>query len=287
VADAYRTDVLTDEELGAGAGVFVNGYRGGMWLAGGGALLAAPYIGWNLTYVALGACMIVAVVGTLIGPVPPGDDIKPTTLFDAAVEPFVDLYVRFGERGLVALAFIILFKLPDQLANAMVMPLLQKHLGFDSVTISAVRESYGLAVTVLGTFAGGILIARVGVVRSLYVYGILQAASNLSYVVLAKAGLSVPVFVAVVTVENFSAGLVTAGFVAFLMSLCNRAHSATQYALFTSLMAGAGILTGAFTGWMVKSVGYAPFFVISALIGLPGLLLIPFLPTGKRPAATH
>lgn len=287
VADAYRTDVLTDEELGAGAGVFVNGYRAGMWVAGGGALLAAPIIGWPFTYVALGACMLLAVVGTIIGPVPPGDDVKPTTLFDAAVEPFVDLYHRFGWRCLVALAFIILFKLPDQLANAMIMPLLQKHMTYDVQTISLIRESYGLLITVLGTFAGGVLIARIGVVRSLYVYGLLQAVSNLGFVVLAMSKTDAPpsmtLLTAVVTVENFSAGLVTAGFVAFLMSLCNRAHSATQYALFTSLMAGSGIITGALSGIAVEKIGYATFFLLTALIGLPGLALIAYLPRGRRP----
>ncbi|MEX0775992.1 MAG: MFS transporter [Phycisphaeraceae bacterium] len=285
VADAYRTDVLPDAELGAGAAVFVNGYRIAMIFAGGGAMYLAPTLGWRTVYLWLAVLMSVGVLATLLAPDPPRTE-APRSLAHAVYEPIEDFMVRKGRAGLAVLAFVVLFKLPDAMANAMTMPLLQTGLGFALEEIAAYREWLGLAFAIVGALVGGGVTARLGVIPSLWVFGVLQAVSNLGFLLLAMAGKSVPMLIGVVIVENFCAGLVAAGFIAFLMSQCNRRYSATQYAMFTSLMYGAGVVVGAATGFMVARMGYVSFFLLSVVAGVPGMaMLLALRGETRRPQA--
>ncbi len=282
VADAYRTDILPDAELGAGAAVFVNGYRIAMLAAGGGALMLSGYMSWREVYFILAGLMCVGIIATLLAPDPPRDQQHPATLHSAIVEPLQDLFNRHRMATLAILLFIVLFKLPDAMANAMTMPLLQKELLFDKQTIALVRDWMGLALIMLGAICGGGITARIGLVPSLWLFGALQALSNLGFLILAMNKPSVPLLAAVVVVESFCAGLVAAGFIAYLMSLCNRRYSATQYALFTSLMYGAGLLVGGFTGFMVAELGYVTFFLLSVLAAAPGMAILPWLSRQTR-----
>lgn len=282
VADAYRTDVLPDQELGVGAAVYVTGYRFGLLVAGGGALYLSQDMSWRHVYMFLGMMMLPGICATLIGPEPPGSGVRPATLAEAVEQPLVDFFGRMGWGGIAILAFVILFKLPDSMANAMTIPFLQTQLGFDLRQIALAREWFGLGWLIVGAFVGGGITAQMGVRCSLLLFGILQALSNGGFLVLAVCGRRMDVLLAVVAVEKFCAGLVTAGFIAYLMSLCNRKYSATQYAMFTSLMYGAGAVVGTPMGYAVDSMGYKPFFAISIAIGLPAMLLLLWLPQPNR-----
>ena len=272
LADAYRTDVLPDAELGLGAACFVNGYRVAMLVTGGGVLLIAGHIGFQAAYLAAAGVMSLGVAATLLAPMEP-QVAPPATFKRALFDPLIEFVKRKRWGTLSILAFIVVYKLPDAMANAMTMPVMQDR-GYSLVQIALVREWFGLAVVVIGAFAGGAVVAWLGVMRSLWLLLVLQAASNLGFVFLAWLPMSIVTLATVVTVENFCAGMVTAGFIAFLMSHCNRRYSATQYAMFTSLMFLFGALSGAISGYLVRDIGFVWFFLYSAAMALPAMLLL-------------
>lgn len=286
VADAYRTDVLPTAERGAGAACYVNGYRIAMLAAGGGAILLSDILPWRVVYLLLAAMMVIGILATLVAPRPSDESETPQNITDAVINPIGDFFRRYGGMGLTILLFVVLFKLPDALANKMVMPLLQKHLQFTKPQIVLVREWLGLAATVIGAFAGGAISARWSLRRSLLLFGVLQASSNAGYCVLAMTGTSVTVLTGVIVIENFSAGLVTTGFIAFLMSLCNRRYSATQYALFTSLSFFTASTAGALTGFAVEAVGYIWFYALTVAAGVPGMVLLIWIRIGDSTGST-
>lgn len=276
VADAYRTDILRPKERGAGAAVYVTGYRLAMMFSGGGAIYLSTAIGWRWTYALLASMMGLGIIATLLArPVP--HEEPPPTLPRAVLEPLLDFVSRHRWRGAAILGFVLLFKLPDAMAANMTMPLLQQGVGFGRQEIAVIREWLGLTVTIAGAFIGGGMVGKLGVVRSLWLFGILQALSNIGFVVQAMVGRHLGCLVTVVIVESFSAGLVTAGFIALLMGLCNRRYSATQYAMFTSLMYGASAVIGSTTGFLVEALGYVQFFGLSVVAGLPGMIALAFL----------
>lgn len=277
MADAYRTDVLPDAELGAGAAVFVKGYRVAMLSAGALALNAAAFMPWPLVMVCLAAMMAIAPVMTLIAPQPEGEPKGPETLGKAVVEPFVNFFKRLGITGLFVLIFIVIYALPDAMANAMTMPLLLDELQFTKTEVGTIRQGWGVAMLLAGALAGGVLVSKIGVWKSLWVLAAFQMLSNFGLVLLTIVGAQTTWLFAVVTVENFSAGMVTSGFIAYLMSLCDRRYSATQYALFTSLKNFMVTSVAATSGWFVESLGYAAFFTLTAAAGIPALVLLAFL----------
>ena len=277
-ADAYRTEVLPDAELGAGAAVYVNGYRLGMLAAGGGAMLLADYLGWRVVYGVLAALMGVGLLATWLAPVEPQVE-RPASLEDAVVKPFGAFVRQRGLAGTLALlALVVAFKLPDAMANKMVVPLLQKELEFDLSEIAIYREWLGLGVLVIGTLVGGAILAKMRLAPALGWLLALQAISNFGWWVLAGAGPRVDVLIAVVAVENFCAGLVTAGFVALLMSQCQRRYAGTQYALLTSLMFGSGMMIASGTGWLTERVGYEMFFMLSVVVAAPAAVILWLAP---------
>lgn len=286
VADAYRADVVDEEELGAGAAVFVSGYRVAMILGGAASLLLAEHLGWRAAYAAMAALMAGACAVTAFAPEPARASAPPRTLAAAVVEPFADFVRRHGSRAALVLVFVIVFRLPDLLGNRMTMPLLLQELHYSKADVAWIRQTLGFAITIAGSLAGGGLVARTGLFRGLVIFGILQAASNAGFLVLALSEPTRPMLVAVIALESFCQGLVAAGFVAYLMSLCDPGHSATQYALLASLMALANSLGGAVTGYLVANMGYAAFFAASIAAGIPGLAMLPWVARARsRPAA--
>jgi PAT family beta-lactamase induction signal transducer AmpG len=186
-------------------------------------------------------------------------------------------------RGFLSLGFIILYKLGDALVNNMVTPFLLK-IGFTQTDIGAIQGGMGLFATIVGVLAGGALLSRLGINRSLWVFGGLQALSNFAYFILAQLGPDYPFMVLAINIENFCAGLGTAAFVAFLMSLCNRRFSATQFALLSSLMAISRDILVAPAGEIAKVTGWSWFFLLTIIAGLPGLFLLPwFAPWHPQP----
>ena len=286
VIDAYRIELLRPEEQGAGAAATQWGYRFGMLASGAGALYAASFGGWTFAYVVMAALMLVGMATVWLTPEPAGiDDPQPNAgetglerleawLARAVVAPFVDLVRRNGPSGLVViLLFTVLYKLGEAVAGTMSNPLYVL-LGFTKVEIATVAKIYGVAATLAGVAAGGIMVARLGVLRALLFSGVLQMLSNLMYVAQVWAGHDVFVLTLTIGTENLTNGMGSAAFVAYLSGLCNTAFTATQYALLTSLMTIGINLLSASGGYLADQLGWIPFFLITSAACLPGLALL-------------
>ena len=287
--NAYCTDVLEKGELGAGAAVGVLGFRIALLVTGSLALILADRMPWQTVYLLMSIFMAVGLLTSLWAPEPENQEQPPASLADAVSLPFIEFFQRSGVlRGVLILLFIVLYKLGDALVNNMSTPFLLPNtgLGFSQTDIGAIQGGMGLLATIVGTLAGGAFLSKIGINRSLWVFGFLQAVSNLAYFVLAQVGKNYSVLVLTINIENFCAGLGTAAFVAFLMSLCNPRFSATQYALLSSLMAVSRDILVAPAGTLAKATGWSSFFLISIFAALPGLLLLPvFAPWNPQPAS--
>lgn len=274
VIDAYRRETLREEELGLGSALYVNGYRVGMLLAGGGGLILADMLSFAVMYRLMAAFMFGAIVVTLLAPEPPLPEGRPRTLMDAVVLPFRDYFTRPG--AWLFLAFILLYKLGDTMASAMTTPF-YLDLGYSLTDIGTVVKLFGFWATIAGGTLGGIWIMRIGLNRSLWLFGLGQMISTLGFAVLAGLPPHNAALASVVALENFTAGLGTAAFVGFMAALTDKRFTATQYALLSSLMGVPRVLAAAPTGWMVVSLGWTGFFVLCAAIAIPGLILIKWI----------
>ncbi len=285
--DAYRTDILTDRELGAGAAIWVLGYRIALLVTGWLAFVLADRLSWGTVYLVLAGLMLVGIVASLLAPEPPLREAPPKTLTEAIVLPFRDFITRVGPGlGIVVLLFIVLFKYSDALAGSMTTPFLLK-TGFTQIEVGVVFGGAGLLATIAGSIVAGGSIARLGLNKSLWLFAVFQALSNLTYYGLAMAGRNHGFMVFAIVVENFGVGMVASGLVAYIMSMCNRRFSATQFALLSSLVAASRDILVAPGGKIAESVGWPTFFLITVAAGLPCILLLPFiapwrgdLPTG-------
>lgn len=275
VIDAYRTDVLGEEERGEGVAVFVAGYRIAMLVSGAAALVLSDHIGWQATYPAMACLMTVGIATTLVCPEPPDRANAPRTIADAAVLPLRDFFSR--RSAMVLLLLIVLFKLPDAYAGVMTTPFLIRGMGFSPSDVGLVNKGFGLVAMIAGAMLGGAMMVRLGLFRSLVLFGFLQAGSCLAFSLLAGVGKIYPVMVFAVGVENFCGGMGTSAFVALLMALCNPAYSATQFALLSSLSSLGRVFISPTAGFAVAQFGWVNFFALSALVGAPGLLLLWFL----------
>ncbi|MEY3403982.1 MAG: hypothetical protein RLZZ86_3604 [Cyanobacteriota bacterium] len=286
-ADAYRTDILEPLEMGAGAAVFVLGYRVALLLTGSLALILADRIAWSSVYLFMSVGMGLGIIATLFAP-EPKEINPPTSLTEAVILPFGEFIQRQGlVQAILTLLFIVLYKLGDSFVNNMSTPFLLQ-TGFTQTDIGAIQGGMGLVATIVGTLAGGAFLSKIGLNRSLWVFGALQAVSNLAYLILAQVGKNYQFLLLTINIENFCAGLGTAAFVAFLMSMCNQRYSATQYALLSSFMAVSRDILVAPAGSLAKSTGWPLFFVISIFAAVPGLLLLPlFAPWNPKPLAIH
>jgi PAT family beta-lactamase induction signal transducer AmpG len=268
VFDAYRTDTLHPHERGLGAAVWVNGYRIALLASGAGALALADYVGWQMTYLAMAAVMIVGVVITLISPDPTLVANAPKSLKEAVGAPLAEFFSRPTALGF--LAVIVLYKLGDAFASALQTAFLIGGLGFSATEVGAVK-GLGIFATLLGAFVGGLLMTRSGLLRSLLIFGVLQAVSNLGFVVLSVIGKSSGMLTAAVVIENVTGGMGTAAFVALVMSLCDPRYTATQFALLSSLEALGRVFVGRPSADLVAAVGWTQFYVLTAVAALPGL----------------
>lgn len=302
--DAYRADVLEERETGAGASLSILGYRLAMLLTGWIAFNLADRITWHWVYVVMAGLMAIGLITSIWAPEPIHRDRPPETLQQAIVAPFQEFMHRLGwKQALFTLIFIILFRLGDAMVAKMAVPFLGgKGLGFSDSDIGNIRQGMGLIATIVGTLAGGAVLSKIGINRSLWVFGSLQAISNLGYYVLAVVGKNLTAMILAINLENFCSGLATAGFLGFLISLCNPRFSATQFALLSSLMAvGRDLLAGPLAGelaqriptWLAEDAsvflagatqqGWPLFFLITLAAAVPGLLLLPlFAPWNSR-----
>jgi PAT family beta-lactamase induction signal transducer AmpG len=271
VIDAYRTDVLSLSEMGPGAALHIAGYRIAMLVSGALALYLSDHMSWLLVYSIMALTLGVGLIATLIAPEPSASILAPRSLKEAVVFPFVEFFKRKGSFEI--LGFILLYKIDVVMATALTTPFILG-LGFSRTDIAAVTKVFGLIATLLGTLAGGLLMPKLGMKKSLLYFGIFQGVSTLTFYALAAAGHSYPLMVASIAVENICTGMGTAAFAAFLMSICDKRYTATQYALLTSFMALTRVVGGTPTGFMVKAIGWQNFFLFCVVIMIPGLLLL-------------
>jgi PAT family beta-lactamase induction signal transducer AmpG len=282
VVDAYRREDLADEELGLGSSLYVYGYRTGMWAASGGGLILADYLPFSYVYLIMAVGLIPGVATTLLTPEPPVDRRPPRSLREAIWEPLADFFSRDGAGWI--LAFILLYKLGDTLAAAIATPFFLE-LGFSKSEIGTVVKLFGSWATIVGAFGGGALMLRLGIMRSLWVFGVLQAVSTAGFAVLARIGSSLPVLCGVIAVESLTGGMGTSAFVAFMASRTNKQFTATQYALLTSIMGLPRVLASAPTGVAAKYLGWEWFFIGCTLAAIPGLLVLARLAPWLAPAS--
>ena len=284
VVDGYRTDVLAEEERAAGSAAYFLGYRAAMVVSGTLALGAADHVSWPVVTYGLAALSLVGAVGTILASEPPEPEARGPFL-RAIVDPWLGL-LRLP-RAAVILAFVALYKFGDHLALALVIPFLKRGAGFDNTTIAIVHKGIGYAGALAGGIAAGTLVARIRDVRRVLVpFGALQAVANLGYALLAAAP-TLPLFVGVVLVDELANAMGTAAFMAFLMSLCDRRVSATQYALLSALSSVGQRVFGFTGGPIVEAVGWSGFFAVTAAAAIPGLLLVPLLSrTRSSPGST-
>lgn len=271
VVDAYRREDLVDEELGLGSSFYVNGYRVGMLLASGGGLILADSLPFSFVYLIMATCMLPGVLTTLLAPEPEIYVETPRTLKAAVFDPLVDYFRR--QEAFWILAFILFYKIGDTMASAMAIPFYMD-IGFTKSQIGAVVKLFGFWATIVGSLVGGVLMLRLKINRSLWIFGFLQAVSTACFAILARIGSSVFVLSGVIAFENLSSGMGTAAFVAFMASITNKKFTATQYALLSSLMGVPRVLASAPTGFLAKYMGWEVFFITCALMAIPGLLLL-------------
>ncbi len=271
VFDAYRTDVLLRPERGFGVAVWVNGYRCALLLASAGALLLADRIGWQMTYLLLAALVLAGVVTILVSPEPSEPGAPPASLAEAVGGPLKEFFTRPGVVGLLAL--IIFYKIGDAVAASLQTAFLIGGLGFSVSEVGYVK-GLGIGATLIGALAGGVAMAKLGMVRSLLLFGLLQAVSNLGFMWLAWMGKSYAALTASILIENVTGGMGTVAFVALIMSLCDHRYTATQFALLSSLEALGRVFSGRPSAELVEMVGWAQFFFWSFLIALPGIWLV-------------
>ncbi|OXC92584.1 MFS transporter [Achromobacter sp. KAs 3-5] len=275
--DAYCTDVLRKEERGAGAAIKVMGYRLAMIVSGGLALIMADqWIGWGNTYMVMGGLMLLCALATLWAPEPEHVARAPRSLREAVAEPLHEFFTRRG--ALAVLLLIVLYKLGDAFAGALSTTFLIRGAGFTPTEVGTVNKVLGLAATIIGALAGGSLMARWGLYRSLMAFGLLQAVSNLAYWLIAISPKNLWLMATGVGIENLCGGLGTASFVGLLMALCRQRFSATQFALLSALSAvGRTYLAGPLTPPLVNHLGWPGFFLLTVVIAIPGLVLLKIL----------
>jgi PAT family beta-lactamase induction signal transducer AmpG len=271
VVDAYKTDLLPRDEVGPGAAFNMLGYRVAMLVSGSLALILADHLSWQLVYLTMSATMLLGVVATFLSPEPAIHVHAPRTLADAVVLPLVEYFKRRG--AVEILFFIVFYKLDAVIASALMTPFLMD-LGFTKTDIGTVIKGFGLIATLVGTMAGGALMMRLGMLRSLWTFGLAQGLAGLSFLTLAHLGHNYPMMVVAISVENVCSGMGTAAFAAFLMSICDKRFTATQYALLTSLMAVTRVIGGAPTGYVAKTFGWENYFIFSIVAMIPGLLIL-------------
>ena len=291
VGDAYRTDVLREREMGAGAAMWVVGYRVALIVTGSFAFIMADRIGWPAVYMALSALMLVGIVTDFFAPEPVLRDAPPQSLTDAVVLPFKEFFQRSGlGTGIFILLFIVLYRYADWLAQTMATPFFLQ-TGFSQTEVGVVVGGIGLAATIVGVLIGGVVIAKIGLNKSLWVVLGIQAVTNLMYYLLALRGKSTAMLTSAIVVENLAYGLVTASLLGYLMSVCNKRFSATQFALLSSLAAASRSIIVAPAGKWAEMMGWPMFFIFTIAMAVPALVMLPWIApwSGEAPrgAAEH
>lgn len=306
--DAYRIEAVAPRLQGAMAATYQAGYRVAMILASAGVLWIAAavdpsetsydYAPWRIAYLAMAACMSVGIITTLTIREP---DVPVTQLiseneayarkaiahwnlntrltqmlawlYGAMLAPFRDFIVRHGRQALLILALIAIYRISDVVMGVMSNPF-YVDMGYTKDEVATVSKVYGVIMTIAGAAIGGVLTAKIGIMRTLFLGAVLSAVTNLLFVWLAGRGHDVTGLILTISADNLSGGIASSAFIAYLSSLTNSAYSATQYALFSSVMLLLPKFIAGFSGDFVDAYGYANFFIGTALLGVPVLALV-------------
>ena len=300
VIDAYRIEAVVLEFQGAMAAAYVFGYRLALLAGGAGALYLAQYLDWQLAYQCLSSVMLLAILITLLIDEPKHDQDQDQDLrmleknletalhvhaaprfierillwfTDAVLGPFVEFFQRNGKRSIGILCLIGLYKMSDMAMGVMANPF-YLDLGFSKKEIADITKLFGFVMTIVGTSLGGLLVVRFGVLKPLLLGAVVSSSTNLLFAWLAQTEPSLSLLATVISADNLGGGIAAAAFIAYLSGLTNSAYTATQYALFSSLMTLPAKMLGSFSGLWVANYGYAVFFVYSALLGMPAIALV-------------
>ena len=274
IIDAYRREDLSDKELGLGSAFYINGYRLGMLLASGGGMIMADHMSFNTVYLIMAVCMTPGIITTIMCKEPDTVHRKSTNFYNAVLDPLKDYFTRKGAIHIIL--FILLYKVGDTMASFMTTPF-YLDIGFTKTEIGAVVKLFGLWAIVAGTIVGGTLMLRIGIIKALFIFGFLQAASTACFAALSFTGPSLCVLACVIAFENFSGGMGTSAYTAYMASITNKRFTATQYALLSGLMGIPRVITSAPTGFMVEFTGWPAFFLLCSVIAIPGIILIKYI----------
>lgn len=287
VIDAYRVEILEEQKLAAGAATATFGWRLGQVGSGAAGLILADMLPWPAVFTLMACFVLVGMVAILLNPEPAALDnaaaeagaIDPQNrltrirawVFSAVISPFADFMQRPGWLAIVL--FILLYKFGDAVLSVMKIPFFLD-IGFTKTEIAEVAKLFGFNAIIAGGFLGGIVMARLGIMRGLMLCGILMAVSNLVFILQAQAGHDLKVLAFSIAVENIATGMGTTAFVAYLSSLCHQAYTATQYALLSSLMAFSRTVMSSGAGWLADQMDWTSFFVVTTFAALPGLFVL-------------
>ncbi len=274
VMDAYRRELLLDNELGLGNAIHVNAYKIAGLIPGSLSLILADHMPWDSVFIITALFMIPGITMTLFVSEPILKNGTPKTLRAAVVEPFQEFISRNGIKSAVTvLAFIFFYKLGDSMATALATPF-YLDMGFSKTEIGLVAKNAGLWPSVAGGLLGGVWMIKLGINRALWLFGVVQMCAILGFAWLATVGHSLPLLAIVIGIEALGVGLGTAAFVAFIAHTTHPNYTATQFALFTSLAAVPRTFANAATGYLVDSLGWMTFFLFCFFIAVPGMLLL-------------
>lgn len=276
--DAYRIESAPEELQGAMAAGYILGYRVAMLVAGAGAFYLAEYWSWALAYQGMALCMLVGVMTTLAVSEP---DIPPREflsrgvahwLHQSVVMPFMEFFNRYGRHALVLLLFISVYRISDITMGVMANPF-YLDMGFSKDDIASVAKFFGFFMTIAGSAVGGVTVVRYGIPRPLLIGAVMVTGTNILFALMAGSEPDLVWLGLVISADNLSAGFANVCFIAYLSSLTSRQFTATQYALFSSLMTLPGKFVGGYSGVVVDQLGYPAFFSYTAILGIPAIAL--------------
>ncbi len=274
VIDAYRRELLADEELGIGNSLAINAYRFSSLVPGSLALILADHLSWQYTFHVVAGFMGVGIVTTLVIREVSDAAHTPRTIREAVVEPFREFLQRDGiKSALSILLFMLLYKLGDSMATALSTPF-YLDLGFTKTQIGTIAKAATLGSSIVGGIIGGVVMLKLSINRALWVFGVVQMASILGFAFLSEVGSDPYALFAVVSFEYLGVGMGTVAFTAFIARATSRHHTATQFALLTSLAVIPRVFTSATTGFIIEAVGYTRFFYLCTLLAIPGMLML-------------
>ena len=285
VLDAYRREILPDVELGLGSAIHVQAYRIASLVPGSLALILADSLPWSSVFWIVSGFMLVGIIMSLLVTEPESEVKAAANLREAVIAPFAEYIGRRGWKGLIlVLGFMFLYKIGDNMATALSTPF-YLDLGFSKTQIGLVAKNAALWPAIIGGLLGGVVMIRLGINRSLWLFGVLQLVSILGFAVLADAGPVLWLLAAVISFEYLGVGMGTAAFTAFIARETSRVYAATQFALFTALAALPRTFANAGTGVIVEQIGWTHFFLLCAILALPGMLILFWVAPWKEPSA--